>query len=448
MALNFGKIIANETQAINTSTPVSSTSPLKNQIVEYTNTTLSFTEKNANSSKVSSNTNIIEAVNSLKDQITQSDIPAVVLPGLPSGLDFGKPRVPNLPSLDSALKALPLPQTVCLGLGNGKSLSEVLRELAEVINSFKIDLPKLKIPGLDNLLAFPLSEILPSLNFNQLLPCSKSYVQIINELKTLCLNKSIEELRDLDPAQRIKQLLDKLQELCGSLQFTQIRLVIDEIQAAQAELIKSIIDQLATPVEKLAKLHDMACDAIEAGANDVLKTISDLAKSVVFDDILKTLLQYEPREAIRLLSDEMKKQAALKNFGAIRKLLDTVNIIKSQAENVQKTFSIPEVAIDQLQQEINKALTLENYEDVSKLLIAYDKIQDDIIHALTTLDPNSVINQGIKLLNQSIAELDFDRYSRILSTMADTLCGQGKDLLPNLPTVQSINPNVLPSFLR
>lgn len=453
MPLTFGKILK-ETKHICFDIPDPSLDPVniidnkkltleslkdnKIQKIEKLNEVLSFKLNN-----------LVETIpQKLSDLLSTNPIQSLQLPGVPKiGLGFGKSSELNFNQLDSVLQNIQAPQTICVNLTPGNGLSEALKQIGSVISNLRIPKPNIDLPGLGDISLVSISDLALSMNFNELVPCSKSLAQVVQEIKEKCLQFSLNELLDLDPLERIQQLLDKLQELCGSLQFSQMRLVIDQIQQARYELLKQMIDSLATPAEKLARLHDLACDAIKTAANDTLSAISDLAGQVVFDDLLNVVNSLNPRDAITLLSNEIKKQVSLNNFKPVRNLLNMLQLVNSQLEGVQEIVQAPELAFDQLQSAINDALTFEDYPAVSKLLDRFENIQSDLLNELNNLDPASLLNQGLTMLNQALSELDFLKYGRILDIIANNLCDANQDLLPNLPSFIPNTPSILPRAL-
>ncbi len=364
-------------------------------------------------------------------------------------LNFG---IADVSSLADKLKNIKFPQTICLNVGGENGITSIFDQLNSVLDSIQRPSIPIRIPGLDGIPFFPLSDILPSLNINLPDICPKDLVDILNELRERCLDLALAELAKLDPLERIRQLIDRLQQLCGLLQFSQIKKIIDEIERAKRELIQNLINGITDPLEKLAKLHDIACDAIKTGAQDILQGVSDLIGAIKFDSIIDFIKDLNPRDAIRALSDEIRKQVQLKNFGAVRALLNAINFVKAQLEAAnsvaQSILSVPENLLDVLQDKINEFVDLENWGGISDLLNAYDSVQDAIIRQLESLNPAELLTKGTQLLNDALAKLDLGLYNRILDAMASKICAEGTNLLPSLPNVPELNPEIVPAILR
>jgi len=364
-------------------------------------------------------------------------------------LNFGIADVSNLAN---AIKEIKFPQTICITLGGGNGIDSIFDQLKNALNQIQKPSIPITIPSLDGIPFFPLSNILPSLNVQLPDLCPKDLTDILRELKERCEALLLQELNDLDPLERIRQLIQRLQELCGLLQFTQMRRLLDEIDRAKREAIQKLIDGITDPLEKLVKLHDIACDAIKTGAQDVLNSVRDLIEAIKFESIIDKILELNPRDAIRLLSDEIKKQVQLKNFNVVKTLLNAVNFLKASLESAnniaQSVLDIPENFLDILQDKINELVDLENWGGISDLLNTYDSLQDAIIRQLEELNPALLLVKGTQLLNDALQKLDLGLYNRILDAMASKICAEGTDLLPNLPNVPEINPEIIPSFLR
>lgn len=362
-------------------------------------------------------------------------------------LNFGGGDFSNV---SNALNNLSFPTTVCLNVGSGVTLRDVLDQLLNAIRNLNIPNINLDVPKLGDVAVGAISSLVPAIDFKELLPCSLPLSKILSDLAERCANMLINELHGLDPSELLRQIFDRLAELCGLLQFSKMRNLIDQFQALQADVIRSIIDKLVSPLDKLAKLYDMACDAIAAGATDILDSISNLGKAVSFEALMAQIQAMNPRDAIAALSAELRRMAQLKNFEGMRQILDAINIVKSQFAAItdagNSLLELPENFLDTLQDKINEALDLENYDAIANLLNSYDSLENATLNALQNLDPATLLAQGQNLLSDAISKLNMGKYNRILDIMAAKICAEGTDLLPNV-SVPHVNPSVLPSFL-
>lgn len=389
-----------------------------------------------------------DAISDLNDEIKKLKPPGIPVPGLNFGL-------PDLSSLDTQIKGLKIPKTICLTAGGEFGVDAVLQQLTDGIKN--ANLPRVPllippIPDLSGLPFLPLSKLLPALQAGPIIQVDKSASQVISELQDRCARMLLDELDDLDPSLRLLELIRRLQELCGLMRFSQMQDIISKIQQAKADLVRQIIDRITDPAEKLAKLYDMAVDAVNTGAQDILNEIARLVDTISFDNLINQLLQMNPRDALAALNAEIKRQTQLRNFGVIRQLLNAVNIVKNQLAEVKNVadaiLDAPENILDALQQKIDELVDLENYEEIEKFLALYDAAQDELIRRLREMDLADALRNGTALLNDALKKLDLGRYNRILDELASILCPQGLDILPNLPNVPEINPEAIPSFLR
>ncbi len=386
---------------------------------------------------------VISEINNLESQLEKLRL------GFPvkNKLSFG---LPSLNDFTSKLQSLKVPTTICITVGGSNvGLDAVFDQVNTAIDSLtkpKITLP---IPDFSNLPFIPISNIVPALNILPIVPIEKSADQILSEIKDRCAQLLLNELDNLDPLVRLEQLIQKFQELCGLLRFSQLQSVIEQIQRAKADLVRKVIDGITDPAAKIAKLYDMAVDAVNSGAQDIVNEISNLIDRIKFDSLIDQILQMNPRDAIASLSDEIKRQAQLKNFSAIRQLLTAINIVKNQLVDLTNTvFDVPVTAVDSIQDKINELVDLQNYEGIEKLLTAYDTVQDAVLRQLSELDPEHLLQEGRNLLNAALQKMDIGLYNRILSEMAAKICNSGADLLPNLPNVPEVNPDSVPNFLK
>jgi len=398
---------------------------------------------------------ILDFGKKIKDAISDltDDIEKFKPPGLPfKQLGFG---LPELGGLDTQIKGLKFPKTICLTAGGQFGVIAVLQQLTDGIKNsngpkFPILLPP--IPDLSGLPFFPLSNIIPSLRVGPIIDVNKSMGQILAETKDRCARYLLDELDGLDPSLRLLELIKRLQELCGLLQFSQMQDIIGRIQQAKADLVRQALDGLTEPVDKLAKLFDMAVDAINTGAQDILAEIARLVDAISFEHLIEQIQKLNPRDALRMLNAEIKRQTQLRNFGAIRQLLQAINIVKSQLQEIKDIgdaiLDTPENLLDALQSKIDELVDLENYEEIEKFLSLYDAAQDEIIRRLREMDLADALRNGTDLLNDALKRLDLGRYNRIMEELAGILCPQGLDIFPNIPNVPQLNPEAIPSFLR
>jgi hypothetical protein len=397
---------------------------------------------------------ILDFGKKLSDNIKNatSELSKLKPPAIPiKKLNFG---VPDLTSLDSLVKGIKVPKTICVSVGGDFGVRSMLDQLTEGIKNSttpKIPIVLPPVPDLTGILP-SLSSLIPSINAGQVINVDKSLTQILSETKNRCADFLLNELDNLDPALKLQELINRLKDLCGSLQFSKMQDLINRIQQAKADLVHSALDGITDPLAKLAKLHDMSIDAINTGAQDILEEIGRLADAITFDNMINTLQALDPADAFKMLNAEIKRQSQLKNFDGVKKLLAGVNYLKSVNQTIQDVsdavLDIPENFIDTLQFKIDELVDLENYDAISKFLALHDMFKDEAISALRNLSPSQILATGSNLLNDALRRLDLGQYNRILDQMASLLCPEGLNVLPNLPNIPGVSPDAIPSFLR
>lgn len=257
-------------------------------------------------------------------------------------------------------------------------------------------------------------------------------------------------LKGLDPLERLKQLLSIASELCAAAQFTQLKAVIDQIQQAQAELIEQAISFITDPIAKLTKLIDMAVDAIQAGAYDIVEQIAAIINGVKFDALIQFLEKLDPTIAIGALIANIRQLAQLRNFGPINQLLSAIQVIKSKLagalELPNALLSLPEMTLDALQAEIDRLLNIEDFLGIQAVLAEVQRVKDQLINTIRSLSPAELLSSIPALLQDALQKLDMSQYSQLLQEAGSKLCEDIASLVPSLPEVPAVDPaSVLPA---
>lgn len=296
--------------------------------------------------------------------------------------------------------------------------------------------------------ASPLSGLGTIYGLNPIIP-GKPLTDILNEVAERCARRILDELDGIDPSLRLEQLLNRASELCASGDFEQLRTVIDKIQQAKRDLVYDAISTITDPLERITKLHDMLVDAINTGAQDLVQEISGLISIEQFRSLLDGLDQLDPRKALDLINSEIRRLTDLGQFDKIQDLLNAVNIIQSQFaafeavvdnvfDEIGALLNEPERLIQDVQNRINEALDLGNYDEIQQIIAAYDAFRDRIEGILDELDPQAALQKLVGLANEALAKLDIGRYNRLLDQLADRICDQDFGILPELPSGDEI----------
>lgn len=289
----------------------------------------------------------------------------------------------------------------------------------------------------------PLTGIAPAYTLNPIIP-GVPLESILNQISSRCLERILDELDNVDPTLRLQQLLDLVENLCSSQNFTSLQNVINKIQQTKRDLIYQAMETITDPLERIAKLHDMLVDAINTGAEDLVSEIVGIINNEKFNALLEGLDQLDPRNAIEILNNEIRRFTDLRQFEIVNDLLSALQIIQDQFRefelNVSSLFDQidnfldePENFLNNLQQQINDALDLNNLELVQDLINTYDSYRDQLNKLLAELDPNKLI----QLANEALSKLDLGRYNRILQELSNKLCNDDLNILPNIPNIDS-----------
>jgi hypothetical protein len=358
-----------------------------------------------------------------------------------AGIDFGGSK-----DLGDKIKALKVPTTICITLGGGLGLDSMFSQVGGILDSLvpKVQFQLPDIPPLD------LASIIPPLFVDIRLPINLNLTQALDAIKNNCINSIMNALKGLDPLERLKQLLSIASELCAAAQFTQLKAVIDQIQQAQAELIEQAISFITDPIAKLTKLIDMAVDAIQAGAYDIVEQIAAIINGVKFDALIQFLEKLDPTIAIGALIANIRQMAQLRNFGPINQMLSAIQVIKSKLagalELPNALLSIPEMTLDALQAEIDRLLNIEDFLGIQAVLAEVQRVKDQLINTIRSLSPAELLSSIPALLQEALQKLDMSQYSQLLQEAGSKLCEDIASLVPSLPDVPAVNPaSVLPA---
>lgn len=374
----------------------------------------------------------------ISEELKGFELPKIKGSKLFSGLDFGE--------FDNRLKEIQIPTTVCLNIGGGLGLNEIFSQLSNALDALrpKVNLGAVEIPQLD------LASIIPPLYIDVKLPINLNLTQTLDMIKNSCVNSILNALKGLDPFERLKQLLEMATQLCAAMQFSKLRAVIDQIQQAQMELIQQALNFITDPLAKLAKLIDMAVDALNNGAYDILEQIAGIINGVKFDALIAFLEKLDPTIAIGALIANIRQMVQLRNFGPINQLITAIQVVKARlaaiAQVPQDLLNIPELSLDALQDQINKLLDIEDFLGINALLNQVERLKNQIIDTIRALSPAALLGQLPALLQDALQKLDISQYSRLLQEAGSKLCEDIASLVPSLPDVPAVNPaNVLPS---
>jgi hypothetical protein len=440
--LNFGKV-ASQTQHICFDAPVPSIPTVAIPSISIPSIT---TPKLPN---VSVNTSLGFGV---KIPSVSSAVPTfkLGLPDVSGKLTFG---LPSLSDFNSKLASIKIPTTVCISIGGTNTdLSSIFNQINSALTSLSIPTVNIPLPNLSDLNFSPISNLVPALNVNPKLNINISTDQILSQIKERCSLLSLNAFDSLDPLEALSQLAEQLSQLCGSSQFEQMQAIITKIENAKVRLVQSLIDQITDPVEKLDKLFSMATDAIQAGAQDILQEVSNQIDRVKFDALITQIMNMNPTAALAALSNEIQQQAQLGNISSVQQLLTGISIVQSQLQQAQTVAAAvlnqPNNILSSIQNQINQAAQLQDFEQIQKLVSSYSSYQSSLIQALGNLDVSSILSQGEAMLQQALQNLDLSSYNAILDQMAATICNEASSILPSTASNSSINPSAVPNFLQ
>lgn len=311
----------------------------------------------------------------------------------------------------------------------------------------------------------PLSDVLPSNRLRPPINVTKSATDIVNDLQDRCTQFALDALDQIDPLQRLEQLLNLAQDLCSQMNFTTLRRVIDKIDQAKRDIISETISEITDPLEKAAKLNDMLVDAINSGAQDAITNLDNAIAGLGYEQLYGYINALDPQEAIGRLQAEIAKRTQLGDIAGVQDMLNAVRALEASVTegidtaissvtselnglvpSVGELFDLPANVVNAAQDKINEALDLGNYEEIQNVIAAVDSVQNQLLGTLQDLDPATLLAKGTTLLNEALAEADLGRYQRILDQMASSLCSQ--DQLGNLPSLPNVPQIQLPSFLQ
>jgi len=289
-----------------------------------------------------------------------------------------------------------------------------------------------------------LSNVSPIYGLLPIIP-GKPLSDILEEVAERCARRALDELDGIDPTLRLEQLLNKANELCASGNFSQLRTIIDKIQQAKRDIVYDAISEITDPLQRIAKLHDMLVDSINTGAQDLVSEISALISVEKYRSLLDGLDQLDPRKAINLINEEIRRLTDLGQFEQIPQLINAINIIQSQfaefesvVNNVFQEISVlldqPEKFIEDIKNRIRQALDLGRYDEIQQIIAAYDSFRDQVEGILDELDPQVALQKIVGLANEALAKLDISRYNRLLENLANRVCDQDFGILPELPS--------------
>jgi len=426
--INFGEPESTPTEPTPTNSS-SNTFPIN--VTEGPNQPLSFGEK------------ITAEIQSLQAALSQVPL------GLPqkSQLSFG---LPTLTDFTSKLQSLSTPQTICITVGGPNSdLSSIFNQINNIITLVpKPNLPSLSLPQLPELSLPSLSQFVPALNITPKLPITLNVGQVLAQIQLNCEQFAIDALNSLDPTERLEQLLQEFSKLCGLLQFTQLQSVISQIEQAKADLVNNVISSIPDAASQIQKLIEVATDAINANAYDIVNQAANLINQIKFNSLISYVMSINPETAISQLEAEIQQQAQLQNFSAIPQLLNAINVVQSSLQStINSVFSAPQLEANQLQSEINNLLNVKNYTQIGNLITSFTSAQDAIINQLAQLDPATALQKGTALLQNALQTLNLAQFNQIMNALSQSICNNGKSLLPSVPSVPQINPSSIPSFL-
>lgn len=359
--------------------------------------------------------------------------------------------------IDSALTALDAPNQIGGAVGDSlNNLAVDTNIIAENIKTFREGLP--------------LSDVLPSSEFGRQINASKTALEILDDLASRCTDFVLNELDKIDPVKRLEQLLDLAKDLCNQLNFTDLRKVIDKIEETKKDIVTSVIDDILDPAEKILKLNDMMNDAVVSGAQDAIENIAEKIEDLKYDQLYGYLNSLDPNEAAARLQAEIKKRSQIGDLKGVRDALDALTAINAGLDEnldellgpldeaqafiqnnlppIPDLLELPQETVSAIQDKIDTALDLGQYEEIDNVLVAADNLHTQLLSTLQDLDPSTLLQKGTTLLNEALQNGDIGQYTSILDEMAQKLCTQAQSDSLNIPTLPNV-PNVdLPSILQ
>lgn len=348
------------------------------------------------------------------------EIPTINIPKLP---DFGKLSFGGLENLKNKISDLKIPTTICINVGGEFGFESIFSQVGDILNALTPKIPSTEIPPLIQGGKF---SIIPSLLINPSLPIDITIEQALEIVKSNCLASLLEALRNFDPLERLKKLFEMAADLCSKMLFNQLKDVIEEIQRTQAEILSNALSTITDPLLKMAKLIDMANDALNAGSYEILQQIADILGGTQYQSLMEFLNNLDPTIAISALTDEIRNLVTLKNFGPINQLLSILNSLKLKVKGISDLaingLSLPELAVDQLQNEINRLLDIDDILGIQKLLADFMRTKYNLIDELKKLDPNQFLMQALPLLNSALKNLELGLFNSLIKNLADKLC--------------------------
>lgn len=344
-------------------------------------------------------------------------IPTINLPSF-NGLNFG-----GFNNFLEKLKGIKVPTTICINVGGDFGLESIFSQLGSAIDSL-IPKPSFNLPPL---IQGGQISIIPPILIHPTIPMDMSLSQALELVKANCLDSLLNKLRELDPLERLKQLMELAAELCSSMLFNQLKSVIEEIQKAQMEILSEALNYITDPIAKMLKLIDMATDAINSGSLELLQSIASLIGSSQYQGLLDFLDQLDPTIAITAVLDEIKNLLNLKNFGPIASLLAILQALKSKVEGLSNlalnALSLPELTLDQLQLELLRLLEQGDFLGMQSLLSDFMRFKSQLVDELRQLDPSVFLSKMLPMLNDALKNLEFGLFNMLIKDLADKLCG-------------------------
>lgn len=348
------------------------------------------------------------------------EVPQINIPKLPNS---GKLNFGGLENIKNKIDNLKVPITICINVGGDYGFDTVFSQIGDILNSMVPKIPSSEIPPL--IQAGSIS-LIPPMLINPVLPMDLTMEQALSIVKNRCLSSLLDSLRNIDPLERLKKLLEIASDLCSKMLFSQLRDVIEEIQKTQIELLSNALSVITDPLEKLAKLIDMAQDALNSGAYELLEEISKLMGSIKYQSLLEFLDTLDPTLAITALMAEIRNLVNLKNFGPINELLTILQALKAKVQGISNiattALSLPELSIDQLQNEINRLLETDDILGIQRLLSDFMRFKYATVDELRKLDPNRFLAEMMPLLNSALRNLEFGLFNALTKDLADKLC--------------------------
>ena len=348
-------------------------------------------------------------------------IPEFKLPEINfSGLNFG-----GFDNFLDKLKNIKVPTTICITVGGGFGIESIFSQLADAINSLVPKVPSISLGIPEGTFA-----LFPQILINPQFPFNLSLEQAFNMVKDNCLQSLLNFLRNLDPFERLKKLLELAADLCSRMLFGQLKSVIEEIQNAQMELLMDALNFITDPIAKMMKLLDMATDAVNSGAFELLDNIGKLLGSTQFESILDFIDRLDPSVAIAAIMAQIRNLVQLKNFGPINQLITILQVLKAKLKGITDlglaALEAPELSLDALQDAINKLLDADDLFGIQKLLSDFERGKRDLVNSLKKLNPSEFLSQMLPILNDALKSLQFGLFNTLIKDLADKLCVSGE----------------------